>query len=425
MALLLKNTTYVHWQSLEFKSCDILLEEGVAGRMIFDPDEAAVAEIQPEILDCKGSLVMKSFAIGHHHVYSALSRGMPAPSVKPSGFADMLKKVWWRLDKALDQDTIRASALFTAMECALNGSTFVIDHHASPNAVAGSLETIAAAFDEAGLSHLLCYEISDRDGKETAQKGLAETDDYLSHRQGLTGLHASFTVGDETLLNAVALAKKHNTGLHVHIAEDRFDQQDSMERYGMRVLHRFSAAGALSLKGSIFAHGIHLDESERQMLAASTVCVVQNPESNLKNNVGFLNPEGMGTDIMLGTDGMHSDMLRSAKTAFFAGQGYGHPDAGTIYTRFRKVHHYLETNGYKGDGENNLVAMDYNPPTVIGPSNFLSHFIFGMGSKHVLHVISNGKLIVRDRHILTLDRHEVTAFAREMAVRLWKNMEKF
>lgn len=425
MAVLLKNANYIDWKTIEFKSIDILVYEGEDGKVIFSPETEIINKAGPEIIDCRGMIATKSFGVGHHHVYSALSRGMPGPAEKPVSFPDMLRKVWWRLDKSLDRDSVRASALYTAMECALSGTTFVIDHHASPNAVEGSLETIASAFDEAGLSHLLCYEISDRDGQEVALRGLSETDLYLSQRQGLVGLHASFTVGEDTLRKAVDLAWKHNTGIHVHTAEDLADQRDCMDKFGKRVVQRYSEAGALNLKGSIFAHCIHLDENESRLLAASPAFVVQNPESNLKNNVGFLDPEGMGQNIMLGTDGMHSDMLRSAKAAYLAGQGYGKPGMENIYSRFRKVHDYLKMNNFSGDGDNNLVVLDYNPPTVLNTSNFAAHFIFGMESKHVRHVISKGRIIVRDRQVLTINKEEVTAFAREMSKRLWKNMENY
>ena len=162
----LKNGTYIDWRNLKFSQGDLFVEEGNGGRVFQPPD---IKEHQPvKTIDCTGMLITRSFANGHHHVYSALARGMPAPRKTPLNFQEILRYIWWNIDKALDLEMIRASALVTAIQCAKNGVTFVIDHHASPFAVEGSLEIIAEAFDEVGVGHLLCYEISDRDGKDIA-----------------------------------------------------------------------------------------------------------------------------------------------------------------------------------------------------------------------------------------------------------------
>ncbi|PKP19789.1 MAG: amidohydrolase, partial [Bacteroidetes bacterium HGW-Bacteroidetes-21] len=175
--ILLKNATFIDWKTLEFSKTNILVEEGANGNISFvNADHPSLTEAGNTIIDCKGKLVTKSFVVGHHHVYSAMATGMGAPKKTPTNFQEILKYVWWTLDKCLDKDMIEYSALTTAIACAKAGTTFVIDHHASPNAVDGSLEIIANAFDRVGVSHLLCYEISDRDGREIAEKGLEETE---------------------------------------------------------------------------------------------------------------------------------------------------------------------------------------------------------------------------------------------------------
>jgi len=347
---------------------------------------------------------------------------MPAPEKSPENFYEILKYVWWTLDKCLDKDMIEASALATAVACAKNGVTFVVDHHASPFAVEGSLETITKAFDKVGVGHLLCYEISDRDGIAIAMKGLEETENYLKKNQGLVGLHASFTVSEETLAEAVSLSGRMNSGIHVHVAEGEYDQQHCLNTYGKRVVNRLKDAGALESSKTILGHCLHIDESERKIIQNSPVWVVQNPESNLNNNVGYFNSRGLNENIMLGTDGMHSDMLRSAKAAFYIGQGFDSIDYPGMYRRFRNVHKYLSLNHFSGDGDNNLVVLDYDSPTEINASNFLGHFLFGLESRHVQHVISNGKLIVRDKKIITVNEEEILRFSKEEGKRLWKKM---
>ncbi len=417
--ILLKNGTYVNWETLEFRCADILVSPGMEGSLTFNPDRAASQDIT-RVIDCTGKFITKAFANGHHHVYSALARGMPPPKKNPENFREILQYVWWNLDKALDLEMVRYSALATAISCAKSGVTFVIDHHASPFAVEGSLETIACAFDEVGVGHLLCYEISDRDGMEVARKGLEETASYLAGRQGLVGLHASFTVGDETLKHAVHLAEQAQSGIHIHVAEDKYDEVHCIEHYQQRVIERLSDAGALQFPKTILAHCLHLDEHERGLVEGSAAWVVQNMESNLNNSVGFFSSKGLGPRIMLGTDGMHSDMLRSAKSAFFAGHNFDFIDYAGTYQRFRNVHRYLQSNDIAGDGANNLVVLDYDTPTPLMDGNFFGHFLFGIESRHVTHVISRGKLIVDDSVMVNVDEKGILEESHKQALRLWE-----
>jgi cytosine/adenosine deaminase-related metal-dependent hydrolase len=426
MTLYLKNATYIDWKTLEFHQTHLAVSPGMDGTIQYLDTLPPESQLNSDdsIFDCHRRLVTKSFACGHHHIYSALARGMPAPAKAPQNFPEILEYIWWRVDKALDLEMIEASALVSALYCVKNGVTFVIDHHASPFAIEGSLETIAGAFDRVGISHLLCYEISDRDGKGPKEKGLRETANYLSSgRQGHVGLHASFTVGDDLLKKAVELAQKHNTGIHIHVAEDQADQTACLKDYSKRVVQRCRDNGVLDLPKSILAHCIHLDAAEKDLLRNSDVWIVQNVESNQNNNVGLANYTELGEHVMLGTDGMHSDMLRSAKAAFLAGQAIEGIDFPGIYRRFRNAQEYIRASGFSGDGDNNLVILDYNSPTEIRADNFLGHFIYGLESGHVDSVVSCGQLVVKNKELMTVDANEILAFSREMGSKLWQKLK--
>ncbi len=422
MALILKNATYIDHKTLEFRIGHIEVQEGKQGKIIFH--QYFPFDSEAEIIDCEGKLVTKSFVVGHHHVYSALARGMDAPKKNPGNFREILQYVWWTLDKALDADMIRASALTTAIACAKAGATFAIDHHASPNHISGSLNIIAKAFDEVGVDHLLCYEITDRDGLDKAAEGLAETENYLKKRQGLVGLHASFTVGNDTMKKAADLISETASGAHIHVAEDLYDETHCIDNHRKRVVERLNDYGMLNSSKTILGHCLHIDEHERKLIADSKAFVVQNTDSNLNNRVGFFNSKDISDKVILGTDGMHSDMLHSAKSAFFVGQNFDSVDFPGIYNRFRNVHNYLQINNFEGDGENNLVILDYDSPTEINQNNFFGHFVFGINSNHVQYVISQGKLIVRDRKIITVDEKEILKFSKEQSLRLWAEMAK-
>ncbi len=423
MGIVLKNTTFIQWDTLEFSKGDILVEEGPGGDIRIVQEGIKPAEANGyTMLDCTGKLVTKSFAIGHHHVYSAFARGMPPPPVLPQNFREILQYIWWTLDKSLDKESIRYSALATAIASAKAGATFVIDHHASPSCISGSLDIIANAFEEVGIGHLLCYEATDRDGPGKAKKGLEETERYLENHQGLVGLHASFTVGPETLKRAVELMRVFHSGIHMHLAEDKYDQEHCLQTYYQQVTHRLNEAGVLDSPKTILVHGLHLDAGERDIIRKKPCWIAENMESNLKNRVGCFNSKGLGGNIMLGTDGMHSDMLRSAKAAFFAGQHCDHIDFLKTYQRFRNVHRYISQNNFAGDGNNNLVVLEYDSPTEVNRENFPAHFVFGLQAAHIRDVIANGELIVKNRIIQTIDQDLVFKETSKHARRLWEKM---
>ncbi|MBI4425902.1 MAG: amidohydrolase family protein, partial [Elusimicrobia bacterium] len=373
------------------------------------------------VLDCSGRIATKSFVNAHHHLYSALALGMPPPRRAPKTFVEVLRRVWWRLDRALDREMVRACALAGAVEAAKCGTTFVIDHHSSPNA-RWSLELIAKALDEVGLSHLLCLELSDRDGPAARERALRETDRYLRLRPGLVGLHASFTVSDGLLRDAVALARSHASGVHVHVAEAASDQEDCVARRGHRVLERFRKAGALDLPRTLLAHGLHLSAAERRRLKDSPAWLVQNPDSNRNNGVGELREAGLGERVLLGTDGMHGDMLASCRSAYLGGRAQGRGSPLAAYRRLRRAHAYLEANGLGGDGANNLVVLDYRPPTPVRAENWAGHVLYGLGRAHVQAVISQGRLIVEGGRAVRVDEDEVRELARRQAERLWRRL---
>jgi cytosine/adenosine deaminase-related metal-dependent hydrolase len=425
MTLYLKDATFLDWQSLEIQRTHLAVEEGSQNGFSFLTALPSADTITPHdrVIDCAGKLVTKSFGCGHHHIYSTLARGMPAPRKIPANFTEILQYVWWHIDKRLDLEMIEASALASALYCAKNGVTFIIDHHASPFAIKDSLSTIARAFDRVGVAHMLCYEISDRDGEAPREEGLAETDAFLAAgHQGHVGLHASFTVGEELLNKAIALAQKHNTGLHMHVAEDIADQEDALAKYGKRVVERLQDAGALELKTSIFPHCIHLSDREKELVRRSGIWVAQNTESNQNNNVGLTGYASLTDNVMLGTDGMHCDMLRSAQAAFLVGQATEGIGFDGIYQRFRNVHRYTRECGAQGDADNNLVILDYDAPTDLTTDNFLGHFVYGLDARHVETVICQGRVIVENQQVTTVDEGDVLAFAREMGKKLWSKM---
>jgi cytosine/adenosine deaminase-related metal-dependent hydrolase len=431
MAVYLEDALFLDWETLELRRTHVRVARGEP--LAFpaglprggSPGARDRASAGDEVIPCDGRLVTRSFGCGHHHVYSALAVGMPPPRRVPATFHEVLRGVWWRLDRSLDRDMIEASAIATALAAVRCGVTLVIDHHSSPNAIPGSLETLAAAFERVGITCVPCYEMSDRDGTAARERGLEETDRFLaSGRPGLVGLHASFTVGDELLRQAVLLAQRHRSGIHIHVAEDPIDQEMTQRSWGKRVVERLRDAGALASPKAILAHCLHLSPAEREAVADSVVWVAENAESNLNNSVGVPDAAGLGPRVMLGTDGLHSDMLRAAQFTYLAARAKSTPEPRALYERFRAVHRYAAAAGFPGDDPDNLVVLDYPTRTGITRENFFSHFLFGLTSAAVRTVIARGRVVLRDREVVTLDEQEALARAREQAGRLWHAMER-
>ncbi|MCP5047703.1 MAG: amidohydrolase family protein, partial [bacterium] len=240
-------------------------------------------------IDGEGKLVMPGLINCHMHLYSTFARGI-AINEAAHGFPEILKKLWWRLDSSLDEEAVYYSALVPAITAVKRGVTAMIDHHAGPNAVDGSLDRIEAALRQVGLRATLCYEVSDRDGKEIAQQGLRENERYIKKCKllpnglfhGMMGLHASFTVANDTLTEAAQIARNQDVGCHIHLAEDISDAELSIQRYRARPVKRLQEAGVLGPR-TIAAHGIHLDPEEIDILNASQSMIVHNPQSNMNN----------------------------------------------------------------------------------------------------------------------------------------------
>jgi putative selenium metabolism protein SsnA len=389
--------------------------------------------------DCSGCLIVPGNVCAHTHLYSALARGMPYGLAPPDDFLQILRRVWWRLDRALDEEIVRASALVGGMEALLSGTTTLVDHHASPNAIDGSLDVIAGALGDLGIRSVLCYETSDRDGLERARAGLAENRRFAQRVQrerpplvrALVGAHASFTLGDETLAECGEIARAFEIGLHIHAAEDALDERDSTARHGLRVAARLEHAGALDDR-TLLAHGVHLDADELGLVLAADSFLAHNARSNMNNAVGRARLDALAGRVALGTDGIGSDMFEESRAAFFrlreddVHAGAEWPldrlavGSALAATAFGERHLGTLDVGAPAD----LVVLDYAAPTPVDAHTFPGHWVYGLGSRHVRDVMVAGEWVVLDRRLTRADHRELAAEARDQAERLWERLEE-
>lgn len=393
-----------------------------------------------EILDAQGKLVMPGTICAHTHFYGAFARGMAPKTEPPSNFLQILEYLWWRLDKALNLDDVRYSALVCLVDAIRNGTTTLIDHHASPHAIVGSLDVIAEAVTEAGLRACLCYEVSDRDGEEIAIEGIKENERFIKEASdsllaGTFGLHASLTLSDETLKRAAEVAGELTAGFHLHVAEDKADPADSLKRSGLRVVERLEKAGILGAK-TIAAHCVHIDAFETDILRETATKVAHNPRSNMNNAVGVADVPRMlrrGIDVGLGNDGFSNNMFSEMKTAYLLHKhAQGDPRVmgadQVLQIAVRNNRRIANLFFPKPLGElsigahADIILLDYISTTPLHAGNFPWHLIFGMDGGQVDTTIVGGKVLMKDRKLLTLDEEAICARSRELAQKLWARM---
>jgi putative selenium metabolism protein SsnA len=394
--------------------------------------------------DAKGQLVLPASICAHTHFYGAFSRGMAIPGQPPENFPQILQRLWWRLDKALTPEDVRYSALVCLIDAIRHGTTTLIDHHASPNAIDGSLDVIAEAVKRAGLRASLCYEVTDRDGAERAQAGIQEnvrfarsqTSDPGSQIAAAFGLHASLTLSDETLGDCVAAADEVGSGFHVHVAEGVSDQKDSLRKSGKRVVHRLADAGILGPQ-TIAVHCVHVDESEIERLADTHTWVTHQPRSNMNNAVGVAPVEKMldsEVNMGLGNDGFSNQMFAEMKMAYFVHKLHqSNPQAmpGNLvmdlaYTNNARLARTFWPDQRLGElsagSMADLVFIDYQPTTPLSADNLPWHILFGLEASMITSTVCAGRVLMRNRELLTLDEEAITARSRELASEAWSRL---
>ncbi|MDR0764571.1 MAG: putative aminohydrolase SsnA [Synergistaceae bacterium] len=390
-------------------------------------------------LDARGGIIMPGFINAHTHCYSAFARGFAGKGPAGGNFSEVLERLWWRLDKALTLDDVYICAVVCMIDCVRNGTTTILDHHASPRAVRGSLFKIADAARATGIRSCLCYEVSDRDGEETMREGIDENVEFIRRVSsdeddllaGTFGLHASMTLSDATL-EACAKAAPEGCGFHAHVAEGIRDEYDSVKKYGKRVVERFRDFGMLGGR-SIAVHCVHIDENERKILKDTGAAVVFNPESNMGNAVGCgpaLEMYGAGIPVGLGTDGFISDMPRSLHmanallkhnarrpdAAFAEVTGMLFENNARIAERYFRLPLGRLAPGYSADA----VVCDYLSPTELSGANADAHILFGMSGRCVTSTIARGRVLMEDRRLAGPDEAEAFAKAAEASKKLWE-----
>ncbi|NQV16058.1 amidohydrolase family protein [bacterium] len=410
----------------------IIIEDGNINSIIsgHSPDG-----FQGDIFDMGGKTVLPGMINAHTHLYSSLALGMPPPKNIPGDFVEILKEIWWKLDLALDHSSAQASFESGLLDCILNGVTTVIDHHASPNFVSGSLDLLVASAEKFGINISVCFEASDRNGLENFQQELDESlhalEKYRDHPHvlPLIGLHASFTLSDESLQKVSDSLQGHQDwGIHIHVAEDLADERDAKSRGYASVIERLDHFSLLNNR-CLIVHGIFITRQDRQTLLQHGCKLIHNPSSNANNRVGILETEIIDSlHAGLGTDGKQNNMLAEVNQGLLIRSAKACEPVNYLELLFKNnpniaSHLFAKSLGRISAGaQADLVFYDYHPRTEIHADNFMSHILYGFEKPS--DVMSHGIFRVRNGRLPDIDAGAILENAKIQSSRVWEAMQK-
>ncbi len=415
----------------------LLVNDGKINQILKDTE---IESLPYERLDAQGKIIMPGLINAHHHFYSTLVTGL-TKATPAKDFLGVLENLWWRLDKQLTAEDIYISALISAMNAIRKGCTTIFDHHSSPGTIKGSLSQIAKAIQESGIRASLCYEVSDRDGIDKCEEGILENVTWLQQvsqeqnprLKGLFGMHAAFTLSDDSLQEIADWVDKLNCGIHIHIAEGEYDELFNIQHYGQRVIERLCDFDLLNCH-SLLAHGVHLNAREMMLIEEAGAAVITNPQSNLNNAVGIADVckmDELGITVGLGTDAMTTNMLEELRIGIWAQHlKQNNPSAGfKEMTKTLLFNNPLIAQKYWGEyfgtiaegAPADIILIDYEPPTPLNEENWIGHIVNGISQANVNTTICAGEILMWNGQLmLPVDENEVRKRGCELASALWE-----
>lgn len=419
---------------------DLEVKNGIIHRIIpkrFSTQNIARKKIKKGVYDAAGSVITVPLVNFHDHFYSRLAKGLNVKGSTES-FHNILHNLWWKLDRALTMQMVDASAKMAVVESIKNGTTYIFDHHASMSAIDGSLSIIGNNLTNNKLRGVLCFEVTDRNGIRISEQSLIENINFIDGNthpdlRGMLGLHASFTVSDDTLERASELIREYNLGIHIHVCEDTVDRVLSKEITGKYPVPRLNSYGLLNDK-SILAHGIYLTKKDCEIIDNAGPSLAVNPDSNMNNSVGIPDFLGLPESIpmLVGTDGMHADPGRSLKNVFLIMRAEGisfeesfHRINKIYFDQLAFVKKYFEdfpslTEKDRAD----MVIWDYTPPTPITSHNFFGHYIYGILERKPKSVIQAGRFLLREKKLLGMDEKKINAQIYDQGEALFRKFSR-
>jgi putative selenium metabolism protein SsnA len=395
-----------------------------------------------EVIDATGKIVMPGLVCAHTHLYGMFLRGISLKINPPADFTQILQRVWWPMDETMTKEDAYASALISCLEFLKTGTTLFADTFSGPNAITGVLDKISLAVEQSGIRGILAFETTERRSRAEGAKGMKENERFIKKLRrrrarrvsGMVSVHASFTVSDELLQYARDVANRYKVPLTIHVSESLADVYHNYQTFGKRTVERLKENEVLG-PDAVLAHCVHVNEDELEIIQKTAAKVAHNPMSNMLNAVGIA-PVGkmlkMGIKTGLGNDGYIFDGFENIRAAYLL-QKVAARDPRVISSR--EVLEMATISGAElyglgnelGSIENGKHAdiIIINPstaPTPIRPDNVLEHLVNTVDGDDVETVVVGGRILIRDRNVLSMNEDYVVNASRNSAEKLWKRL---
>lgn len=425
MSTLLKGGTLIEFEPTAVEVGDLRVDKGV----IVERGQGLQPRGEEEdVVELQGKLVMPGFVSTHHNFAAAIVRGRPRAK-DGTAFEEALEQTVWKVESALDADSIQAAATLGALEALSAGTTTVLDSHSSPKQISGSLTRLARGVNEVGLRAVLSYQVTDRHGAMGREEALEENVTFIKKARGrfrgMVGAHASFTLSNDALEGLKGALQATGVGLHVSLAEDPADERLSFERFGDVPVTRMMQNALLSPK-AILAHVVHLSWPDLSQVISTGAWISHNARSNMNQQVGYAPAGKFGARASFGTSALPPDMFCEAHVAALRSRDAGQPI---------DVLHYI-ANGHRiasgifdaqigplREGAlADLVVLDYHPVAPLDASSLALHLVECISARHVEAVMVDGVWRMWARKPLSINPETVYDHARSAADAVWARM---
>ncbi|MBR4265310.1 MAG: amidohydrolase family protein [Bacteroidales bacterium] len=418
MSLVLKNGIYINYATLEFVKKDIIVDEQKDTLTFVEPDTYH-AVVGDQVADCSGRYIMHSFGDAYMRPGLSLAPKANVFTKRQSTYFRYVSDILWKIDKCLDKDLVYASALYSAIIAAQNGTTFAICRNESSLFIENSLSLVASAFDKVGISTLQSYAACEANGYAVAEKAVDENAEFIESHQGLMGIAASYLASNELLRKVADICKEKNVGVLVNAAEDNIDQVNTMRDYRRTAVLRFYELGIMDKSATILANCNAITDDERDYIKNKPAWLAHNPCGNFQRGIKPFNSIWLDNNIMLGSDFTNCSMPEALSHAYFESLGTDYESSLTnAYNRLIAIHRYLKLNNFKGDGENNLIVFENNSPFELNSDTLIKHIVYNRSVFDIKLVIAKGKIIAKNGHTTLVDEREAFKYIAEQAKRI-------
>jgi putative selenium metabolism protein SsnA len=404
-------------------------------------DELKKKHPSAETINAKGKIIMPGLISSHSHLYGILAHGIPFKGEAES-FIEILEKFWWPyVEDKMNKDLIYKATLASSLEMIKSGTTCTVDILEAPYAIPGALDVEAKALKEIGMRAVLSFEATERISKENGKMGIQENLNFIknwNHKdeliKGMFCVHTTFTCSQEMLKEVRELANKYNAGIHIHLEEGAFETMHSIVKYRKLPVEFYEEIGFLG-PDVLASQCVHIKPKEIQIFKKHDVKVAHMPLSNLEVAGGIAPIPQMldsGLTIGLGSDGYIVDMFEVMRTAFLIHKGYLQNalvmPASTVLKMAtingaKSIRMEKDIGSIAPGKKADIIIIDPRLPTPVTPVNFYDQLVVYCDGDFVNTVIINGKIIMQDRKLISIDEEKVKEECRKAALELWKYCE--